>query len=180
MLSSCANLASLPSRTQVYSGSRVNLRLAVAAAIVLSLVTPLRSQKRANAGWGTVFVISSSDVKSELSADKLQECLHQLTREWKQDERMIPGVVVLVVSKRVAKAALVKGKLDIRHKHSPSGSESYDEIWLVDPTIENYMLGLQAVVEDRFQLKLTETQRREVLLRVTRKQTATIDVSEGK
>ncbi len=93
---------------------------------------------------------------------------------------MLPSIVVMVVSKKVGKAAFVNEGFAVRHKHMPSSNDSYYEIWLVDATVENYLLALEAVIENHFQLKLTDEKRQEILTRVARVHSATIDASEGK
>jgi hypothetical protein len=126
-----------------------------------------------------VYVLSSSDAPGRLAAERMNSCLQEVTRQWKQDAKMLPMVVVFHVSRRVAKAAMVNENFAIRHKHSPNRSDSYYEIWIVEPKTEDYVLALEAIVEDRFQLRPTDPERAEVLLRLVRVQNATVSVFEG-
>jgi hypothetical protein len=127
-----------------------------------------------------VVVLSSSDAPGRLSADKLKECLHQLAREWKQPEHHLPFVIVFHVSKRVAHAASVKDGLTVRFNRARNNEDSYYEVWLVgEPKVAWYVLGFAELLEDHFQLKLTDEQRRDAVVRVARIQDATISAFEG-
>lgn len=154
--------------------------MALTIALVLLPVVSSFSQNNKKEVSGHVYVVSSIVARGQVSAERLDSCLREFAQEWKQDERRLPSVVFLVVSPKLASAALVEGPVGIRRKYSPTSVESYYEVWMVNPTVEDYMKALEGIVEDYFQLKPDDRERKEVWVRVARVQNATVGASEGK
>lgn len=129
-----------------------------------------------------VVVLSSADAPGSVSVDRLNNCLRLLAHDWKQNEKKLPAVLVIHVSKKAARAVMLEEqKVVVRHNRATDQSDLYYEVWLVDtPSIDNYILALENVIEDYFQLTPTNEERTEVMKRVARVQSATISAYEGK
>jgi hypothetical protein len=128
-----------------------------------------------------VAVLSSSDASGQLSLDRLSSCYVQLAREWKVDVKALPNVIALHVSKKAAQAAGVQKKVDVRRNRSAAQDDGYYELWLVEsPNLPDIVLGLDNIIEDHFRLNPPADQRKEVMSRVMRIQSATVSVYEGK
>jgi len=150
-------------------------------ALVLFVAGLVAAENKPNGEQPGLTLLSSADAHGELSLDRLRSCLHQLSHEWKQDEKALPKVVVFHVSKQAAQTAMVNKKVEVRRNRSAAQSDVFYEVWLVDaPTIADIVLAIDNVVEDYFQLKPTEDQRNEVMARAARLQNATLSVNEGK
>ena len=128
-----------------------------------------------------IILFSSSDSASSVSAERLNSCFHQLAHEWKVNEKSLPQVIVFQASKRAAHTALVNKKVEVRHNRSADHTDDYYEVWLVESTSnEDFVLALSNVIEDHFQLKPTDDERRQILARMSRVQNATISALEGR
>lgn len=156
------------------------LKLAVAGIAILFAICQAFAQSSTSLHDKT-FLLSSPDVASDVSLDRIQSCLQRLTAELNQDERQLPTIVVYHVSRKLARAAFVEGSFAIRRKVSPKSTEAYYEVWLVDkPRLEDEVVALEAVVEAHFRLKLTDSVRQAIMLRTARRESATIAAFEGK
>src|SRR3954466_517460 len=78
-----------------------------------------------------ITLVSSKDAKGLISAERLKTCLKKLLHEWKLDNDQAPQILVLHVSKRAARAALVNEEYKIRRNWSSDHKNSYYEVWIV-------------------------------------------------
>jgi hypothetical protein len=125
-------------------------------------------------------VLSSPDVPSA-TKQRLTACLQQLLREWKLKEANLPNIVVFQVSKKTAVTAAVEKKVAVRKNSVPGEATGYFELWLVgEPNAGAYVVAFENVLETHFELKPADKERDAVIARVIRRQTATVDVDEGK
>ena len=128
-----------------------------------------------------ISLLSSADAEGHLSLERLNSCYLQLAREWAVNSKALPNVVVMHVSKKAARGAMVDKKIDVRHNHGMTAGDGYYELWLVEsPKLPDIVVALDNVIEAHFHLTPTEEQRKEVLARALRVQNATISVHEGK
>lgn len=126
-------------------------------------------------------VVTSQDIHPGLSHHRINNCLQMLARESKVDLHKLPNIVIFQVSKRAAKGAYITEEVAVRYnKASRAESGGYYEIWIVgDPKLK-YVLALENVLEDYFQLKKSDEERDQLLRRVARIEDATVNAVEGK
>lgn len=149
------------------------------AGLLLNAQNPVPSQP-AQKGPDIVMV-SSADAAGSVSMDRVNSCLHQLVREWKQDEKELPNIVVFHVSRKAGRAAGVLDRFAVRLNRSPEHGDLYYEVWFVDePSVNEYVVAIENVIESHFHLSPTETQRQQAMKRTAMVQSATISAYEGK
>ncbi|MGZ4788863.1 MAG: hypothetical protein ACXVZX_10115 [Terriglobales bacterium] len=138
--------------------------------LAASMAVPQSSRPSAN-----VVLLSSPDAKGVITTEQLTRCLQQVAEQWKVNPESLPKVVVVHVSEEVARKVPVSGKITIRRNHSENGQDSYYEVWIVgEPSNQTIALAMDNVVENRFQLHVTQQQRIDVVNRVSRFQDATM------
>lgn len=130
---------------------------------------------------GDLILLSSPDAPGPVSIDRLNSCFHQLLREWHQDDKDAPRVVVMHVSKQEARMASVTTSPAVRRNRCAESGDSYYEVWFVDaPKIDDYLLAFENVIEQHYGLTPTETARKQAMQHAARVENATISVYEGR
>lgn len=125
-------------------------------------------------------IVTSPDASAALSIKRLKSCLNRLAHESNLELRDLPHIVVFQVSKIAARGAYITKDVVVRRNTSGTKEEGYYEVWLVGDPKLNYILAFENVLEDHFQLKLTDDKRAEVMKRVTMIEDATVEVAQGK
>ena len=126
-------------------------------------------------------VLSSSDAPGVLTQRSVAVCLKQLAQEWKADERSLPKIVIIHVSKQAAQLVSINDKIAVRKNSKVGGETEYFELWIAgEPEIRAIVLALENVLESHFQMQVTDDQRKAVMARVVLVQDSTMEVQQGK
>ena len=124
---------------------------------------------------GTLVFLGSSDAPGAVAPDRLQRCLQHLAQELKVEDKEMPQIVVFHVSQRVGEAMGLKGSTVRRN--TGQGAGPYFEVWLVGrfgPA--DYVVALESVLEDHFDLQNPQPERMKIMSRVLRYERSTVDV----
>lgn len=157
------------------------MKIAASVLALLVLAANAAGQRPSGAPTDHLVVLSSPDAVGHVSLERLNSCLLQLARDWKLDEHSLPRITVMHVSKQGARVASVNSTLTIRRNRSSDTDDVYYELWLVDaPKLDEYLLGLENILEQHYNLQPTDEKRKEVLQRAARVESATISIYEGK
>ena len=117
-----------------------------------------------------IVLLASADAKGVVTDDQLDRCLLLVAEQWKINRSQLPRIVVFHVSERVARQMSLS-KVTLRRTHGVKGQDSYYEVWIADePNSHGIALAFENIVENSFQLHVTEEQRGEVVARVSRAQ----------
>ena len=126
----------------------------------------------ANGAAANLYFVESPDARG-LEKQKIASCENLLVREMNLGGRELPRVLVLHVSESIGKA--LKVRTSIRRNLSKDHGDLYYEFWIVGQAKPfDYAVSLQTLLQEHFQVQMTDAERKEVLTRVVRILNATV------
>jgi hypothetical protein len=147
-------------------------RLGVLVLLVLLGSSAVFAADNFNRSAGNLVFVESSDAKG-VEKQKIASCVGLLVREMNLGGRDLPRVLVLHVSENAAKALEVHSS--IRRNSSKDQGDVYYEFWVVGKARAiDYTVAMQALLQEHFQLQMTEAERKQVVARVVRILNATV------
>jgi hypothetical protein len=125
-----------------------------------------------NASASNLYFVEAPDARG-LEKQKIASCENLLVREMNLAGRELPRVLVLHVSESTGKA--LKVRTSIRRNLSKDHGDLYYEFWIVGQAkAPDYAVSLQTLLQEHFQVQMTDAERKEVLTRVVRILNATV------
>lgn len=136
----------------------------VTVLLVLALLSPcVLAQTPAT----SLIFLDSSGAGSKIVAERLETCLHLVSRELGVAGRPLPAIVVLHASPQAARAAGVEHTTVI--VNTPEGGARSYQFWIVgQPTYVEYTAALYDILEDYDNVRLPDPERKEIMTRVIR------------
>lgn len=136
----------------------------VAVILLLALLSSLAvAQTPAN----SLMFLDSSGAGTRIARERLETCLNLVSRELGVAGRPLPSILVLHASPQAARAAGVQHTTVIVNTPE-DGARSY-QFWIVGkPSYVEYTAAMYDILEDYDQVRLPETERKEIMTRVIR------------
>jgi len=157
------------------------MKIAAPILAAFMLAANLAGQHVSSAPSDHLVLLSSPDALGSVSLERLNSCLLELAEQWKLDPHSLPRITGMHASKKAARVAAVNSSLAIRRNSSSDTGDIYYELWLVDaPKLDDYLVGLENILEQHYNLQPTDEKRKEVLQRAARVENATVSIYEGK
>ena len=126
-----------------------------------------------NGSAANLIFVEAPDARG-LDKQKIASCENLLLREMNLAGRELQRVLVLHVSESAGKALKVV-RTSIRRNHAKDQGDLYYEFWIVGQGhTADYAVAMQALLQEHFQLQMTDAERKEVLTRVVRILNATV------
>jgi hypothetical protein len=147
-------------------------RLAAVLFLLVLISSAVTAQTDLNASAANLFFLESPQLKA-LERQKIASCENLLVREMNLAGRELPRVLVLHVSEDTGKA--LKLQTSIRRNSDKDRNDVYYEFWIVGPgRAGDYAVAMQALLQEHFGLRMTDAERKEIVLRVVRILNATV------
>lgn len=141
------------------------------ALIVFVLLIPAwgdSPEREASTTEHSLTFLASPDAPGTVDQERVHACLRLLLREMNLDGKELPHIVVLHASKKVAHAAAIQ-ETSIRRSALASGNEAFFEFWIVgQPKLSDYAGALFNILEQHFALKVAQSDRKQIMVRVFR------------
>lgn len=136
----------------------------VAIILLLSICCPFGLAQTAP---NPLIFLDSSGAGSKLVSERLETCLHLVSRELGVAGRPLPPILVLHASPQAARAAGVEHTTVIINTPD-EGARSY-QFWIVGkPTYVEYTAAMYDILEDYDNIRLPEPERKQIMTRVIR------------
>src|SRR5512143_136722 len=121
--------------------------------------------------------ISSPDAAGSVDCNQLRQCFSLLTQRLKLPQQALPHIVVIHASNQVAHAADVHASCVRRNAARDS---KYYELWIVGPPKPSeYVRLFDTILEQHYNLRLSEEEKRAAGLFVQRLMSNTISAKGG-